>query len=150
MSKCIRKAGGGAWCGENSSGEMFASIDEAAAVSGAVLKEERRSAGHVCTKCATMISCALRGPDPEIDVEMHEGLFRDTVMRADPLVSAMPTCDRVVGVSATLMQVAAFIWLRFRQPEDLRDFIPLNEERFSRLAGSIYLSAEQAMLARNN
>ncbi|HAN93637.1 MAG TPA: hypothetical protein DCQ33_16365 [Nitrospira sp.] len=126
------------WCGKEY-------VPEGQMVSVEVAIAEHR--GKACQRCAARLSVALRGPDAPIDIEMHEGLHHAIVSLADPLIREDPTCERVMNVSATILQVAASTWLRYHQPQDLAEYFPFNEERFSKLAGWMYLQL-QAELGR--
>lgn len=146
MSKCIlnRRTGDHhTWCGrddsmtwstERISKEFFLNVDAASA----------RPDGDVCLKCASAVSRALRGTDPTIDIDMDEGLFKDVAQRAQALVLAAPTSERVFIVAATIIQVAAQLWVRYHQPEEAAEFLPLDDERFMRLAGSVFGVARQS------
>ena len=133
MSKCIlnfKKQR--AWCGRTGEERLFSGVDEAIA----------RPDGEVCLRCVSVLSAALREPDPAIHVEFDKPLFHAARELADPLMIERPTSERALSVAATLMRVAAFAWLRFEQPENDRRYLPLDEERFSRLAAVMFQHLE--------
>jgi hypothetical protein len=77
-------------------------------------------------------------------------LFYAVLGLIDPLIQSDPTNAQVFNVSATLLQAAASAWLRFHQDEDMKEFLPFNEERFSKLAWFIFTEMRKDLLSRNN
>lgn len=130
------------WCKNDDPRERAHAVDVETA-----LAQHRHK---VCQDCCVALSCALRGPDGEVEIEFHEGLFSAVIRLMDPLIKSDPTNAQVFNVSATLLQAAASAWLRFHQDEEMKAFLPFNEERFSKLAWFIFTEMRKSLLAHNN